>query len=76
MFDEILNKAFEWLFVTYPVVGVGFAVLGGLFTLLEMFVNATEGEEDNKKLTKFMNGYVGRLIRVIQKFTPSIFKKK
>ncbi len=65
-----MESGMSWVATTFPQVGFAFMILGTIFVLCEIFINATETEEDNKWWkTHIMNGYVGKLVKVVKSFS-------
>ena len=53
----------------YPIVGVVMVILGGIFVILELAIDATPGKRDDVWWKSIKKGYFGKLIE----FSKSLF---
>jgi hypothetical protein len=73
MEDWILEIALN-LVSRFPVLGTILMVLGCVFVICEFCVRATPSKKDDEVLNRVMDGYLGKLINVIKKFSPFVKK--
>ena len=63
-----ITEAVMWLANTNPTISFVFMALGGIFVLAEIAVKITPSKEDDKWWARMMDGYAGKLIRVVKSF--------
>jgi len=68
--QELLTSLLSYVVTEYPIAGSVMMLLGGIYVVCDLTVNASGCEKADRWWKRVNNGYIGILLKLISRYSP------